>query len=182
MKEPVDLASYLLGQRSELRPLIEAIASGADEAERERAAVEYLLVLASARQAARGEVAEARALWQVRSKYPRVYTHDESEQARFVRELHASLQSGSCANLVTALKLLGLYHRRRAEFKLARACFAVAAEVAKQLEDPIEQLNALFWLGVVERYLGRLDQAESVHREQLDKARAAGVHGQAVLA
>ncbi len=182
MKEPVDLASYLLGERSELRPLIEAIASGVDELERERAAVEYLLVLAAARQAARGERAEARALWQVRSQYARVYTRDLSEHARYVQELHSSLQGGSHADLSTALKLLGLYHRKRAEFKLARACFAVAVEVAKHLEDPIEQLNSLFWLGVVERYLGRLDQAESVHREQLDKARAAGVDGQAVLA
>ena len=58
----------------------------------------------------------------------------------------------------------------------------MSAELAKRQSDPIEQLNALFWLGVVERYLGNLEAAEQVHLEQLEKARQAGSRAQAVLA
>jgi tetratricopeptide (TPR) repeat protein len=182
MTEQIDLTSYLLGERSELRPLIEAIAEARDDRGRERAAVEYLLVLAAARQAARGEPAETGAMKQVHSRYYRVFSRDETSHGRILRELHESLTSGSPAAVVTALKLLGLHHRKMGAYKLARAGFAVSAEVAKQLPDLIEQLNALFWLGVMERYLGDLDSAERVHQDQLEKARLAGSRGQAVLA
>ncbi len=182
MTKQIDLTSYLLGERSELRPLIEAIAEARDDRERERAAVEYLLVLAAARQAARGEPAEASAMAQVRSRYYRVLSRDDTPHGRLLGELHESLTEGSPAAVVTALKLLGLHHRKLGAYKLARAGFAISAEVAKQLPDLIEQLNALFWLGVMERYLGDLDAAERVHRDQLEKARLAGSRGQAVLA
>jgi tetratricopeptide (TPR) repeat protein len=182
MKGRTDLTSYLLGERSELRSLIEAIAEAADDRHRERAAVEYLLVLASARQAARGEATEERTLAQVRAQYCRVFGPDDSEHGRFLRELHTSLESGSARAVATALILLGLYHRKQGAFERARASFAVSAELAKRQSDPIEQLNALFWLGVVERYLGNLEAAEQVHREQLEKARQAGSGAQAVLA
>ena len=182
MTDTVDLTSYLLGERSELRPLIEAIAEANDDRERERAAVEYLLVLAAARQAARGEPAEEKAMAQVRSRYYRVFGRDDTAHGRLLRELHESLTSGSPAALVTALKLLGLHHRKHGVLRLARAAFAVSTELSRQLPDVIEQLNSLFWLGVMERYLGNLDSAEAAHREQLEKARLAGSRSQAVLA
>ncbi|HSG82651.1 MAG TPA: hypothetical protein VLC48_10395, partial [Gemmatimonadota bacterium] len=182
MTEPIDLTSYLLGERSELRPLIEAIADANDDRHRERAAVEYLLVLAAARCAARGEPAEEAVMAQVRSRYFRVLGRDDTPHGRILQELHSSLTEGSPAALVTALKLLGLHHRKLGAFRQARAAFAVSVEVAGILDDAIEQLNALFWLGVMERYLGDLDTAEQVHRQQLEKARRAGSRGQAVLA
>jgi tetratricopeptide (TPR) repeat protein len=182
MPETVDLTSYLLGERSELRPLIEAIAEAGDDRERERAAVEYLLVLAAARQAARGEPAEEKAMAQVRSRYYRVFGRDDTPHARLLRELHESLSSGSAAALGTALKLLGLHHRKLGAFRLARAAFALSVEITAHLPDVVEQLNALFWLGVTERYLGDLDSAERVHQEQLEKARISGSRSQAILA
>ena len=95
MTEPIDLASYLLGERSELRPLIEAIAEAADDHVRERAAVEYLLVLAAARCAARREPAEEAVMAQVRSRYYRVLGRDATPHGRILQELHASLVEGS---------------------------------------------------------------------------------------
>lgn len=182
MSESSDLSSYLLGDRSELRGLIEAIAQATREDERARAAAEYLLVLAAARQAASGEPSEEKALRQIQSQYSRVFRGDDCEHARLLQELYSSLRDGGPAALATALKLLGLFHRKSAGFQRARAAFSVASEVARLLPDPIEHLNSLFWLGVVERYLGNLDSAEAVHREQLEKARAVDNRGQAVLA
>ncbi len=182
MRGEGDLTSYLLGERSELRALIEAIAAGGNDSERERAAVEYLLLLASARFAARRETPEPHALAQIRSRYARIYTRDNTEHSRILRELHASLTSGSAVAIITALKLLGLHHRREGSFQLARASLSVAVEIGGQLQDPIEQLNSLFWLGVVERYLGNLDTAQAIHHQQLEKARACGHRGQAILA
>jgi tetratricopeptide (TPR) repeat protein len=111
-----------------------------------------------------------------------MFRQDDSEHARLLVEVHRSLQRHSITDVTTALKLLGLYHRRLAQYRLARASFAAAVELAKRQEDPIEQLNTLFWLGVVERYLGNLDVAERVHRDQLTLARKAGQPGQIVLA
>ncbi|NIR46572.1 MAG: tetratricopeptide repeat protein [Gemmatimonadetes bacterium] len=182
MSARTDLATYLLGERSELRPLIEAIAAAGDGGSRERAAVEYLLVLATARRAARREAVEVRALEQVRSRYYRVFGKDDTPHARLLRELYASLEEDSAAALATALKLLGLHHRKHGSYRLARASFALTVELTAELPDEIEQLNALFWLGLTERYLGDLDAAEALHREQLSRARQAGAHGQAVLA
>ena len=180
--ERTDLTSYLLGERSELRALIEAISVAGDDEARQRAALEYLLVLATARLAASGEPPEARALAQVRAQYTKVFTHDESEHASLIKELHSSLHSGVAVSVLTALKLLALFHRKNARYELARASFAVASRLADRIGDPLEMLNALFWLGVAERYLGHLERAEEVHNEQLGLARKFGQSGQAVLA
>ncbi|MEE8521112.1 MAG: hypothetical protein V3S83_07120, partial [Gemmatimonadota bacterium] len=128
--ERTDLTSYLLGERSELRALIEAISVAADDEARQRAAFEYLLVLATARLAASGEPPEARALAQVWAQYTKVFTHDESEHASLIKELHSSLHSGVAVSVLTALKLLALFHRKNARYELARASFAVASRLA----------------------------------------------------
>ena len=177
-----DMAFYLLGERSELRPLLKAIADARDGTTVARAGVEYLLILAAARQAARGDAPEPKALAQIRAQYSRMFAGDHSEHARLLKQLYSALKSGSVSAAATTLKLLGLYHRKQGGYQQARASFAVLTELAKQLNDPLERLNALFWLGVVERYLGDLDAAEAVHHEQLELAREVGQRGQAVLA
>ncbi len=176
------MAFYLLGERSELRPLLKAIADARDGTTVARAGVEYLLILAAARQAARGDAPEPKALAQIRAQYSRMFAGDHSEHARLLKQLYSALKSGSVSAAATTLKLLGLYHRKQGGYQQARASFAVLTELAKQLNDPLERLNALFWLGVVERYLGDLDAAEAVHHEQLELAREVGQRGQAVLA
>ncbi len=180
--ERTDMTSYLLGERSELRPLLKALAAASDDAGTARAAVEYLLVLAAARQAASGQAPEQEALAQIRAQYSRVFTRDRSEHTHLLKELHSTLQGGSTSAAAAQLRLLGLYHRKRGRYQLARASFAVLTELAKQLSDPLERLDALFWLGIVERYLGDLDASEAVHCEQLELAREVGHQGQAVLA
>ena len=176
------MTSYLLGERSELRPLLKALAAASDDAGTARAAVEYLLVLAAARQAASGQAPEQQPLAQIRAQYSRVFARDRSEHTRLLKELHSTLQSGSTSAAAAQLRLLGLYHRKCGRYQLARASFAVLTELTKQLSDPLERLDALFWLGIVERYLGDLDASETVHREQLQLAREVGHQGQAVLA
>ena len=180
--ERTDLTSYLLGERSELRALIEAISQAEVDDERERAAVEYLLVLASARLAASGEAVESRALAQVRGQYRRVFAKDSSEHGSLLRELYSALSKTREVDVITALKLLGLYHRKLGAYQSARAAFSVATELASKQSDPIDHLNTLFWLGVAERYVGNLDRAEAVHREQLALAREVHSSAQAVLA
>ncbi len=182
MSGRTDLTSYLLGERSELRALIEAISRAKEDSARQRAAVEYLLVLAAARMAASGHAPEAKALAQVHSQYMKIFACDESEHALLISELYSALTSGRGVSVIAALKLLGLYHRKQGTYQLARASFAVSSELARQIGDPLEELNTLFWLGVAERYLGHLDRAESVHREQLTLAREQRNHAQAVLA
>ena len=125
---------------------------------------------------------ESRALAQIRAQYHRVFAKDSSEHGSLLRELYSALGKTREVDVITALKLLGLYHRKLGAYQSARAAFSVATELASKQSDPIDHLNTLFWLGVAERYVGNLDRAEAVHRKQLALAREVHSSAQAVLA
>lgn len=177
-----DLTAYLLGDQSELRPLLEAIGATDDAEAQGRAALEYVLVLAGERYAANRRPPEGGALGQIRDQYARTLTRDGSGHARLLKDLYGALERRSPADVTTALRELGLYHRHAGRYRMARASFFAAVEMAKRLEGPVEQLEALFWLGVTQRYLGNLDEAEKIHEEQAAIAQRSGLTRHVILA